>query len=198
MFNQLQYFLSLLFPLRKVFRLCGLLRTQPFIKKGVGRSSGNRLMIDAPWKRKYTEHIFFTTREQLQLVILDNSQLQFLWQGYLSSSTNSRILEAVTRKTQWTEEPGGPQSKGSQRVGHNWATKHVTRLIKHGKLRGVTPEPGSGRHFMSQRETGKEVKEKAVVVVAPRKHQGPQEPAWLLDPMDSKKLEGVQSSRVGH
>ena len=26
----------------------------------------------------------------------------------------------------WTEEPGGPQSMGSQRVGHNWATKHST------------------------------------------------------------------------
>ena len=23
----------------------------------------------------------------------------------------------------WTEEPGGPQSMGSQRVGHNWAIK---------------------------------------------------------------------------
>ena len=30
----------------------------------------------------------------------------------------------------WTEEPGGLQSMWSQRVGHNWATKHntVTRL----------------------------------------------------------------------
>ena len=26
----------------------------------------------------------------------------------------------------WTEEPGGLQSTGSQRVGHNWATKHST------------------------------------------------------------------------
>ena len=26
----------------------------------------------------------------------------------------------------WTEEPGGLQSMGSQRVGHNWATKHST------------------------------------------------------------------------
>ena len=25
-------------------------------------------------------------------------------------------------KTPWTEEPGGPQSMGSQRVRHNWAT----------------------------------------------------------------------------
>ena len=26
----------------------------------------------------------------------------------------------------WTEKPGGLQSMGSQRVGHNWATKHST------------------------------------------------------------------------
>ena len=25
-------------------------------------------------------------------------------------------------KTPWTEEPGGPQSMGSKRVRHNWAT----------------------------------------------------------------------------
>ena len=25
----------------------------------------------------------------------------------------------------WTEEPDGLQSMGSQRVGHNWATKHT-------------------------------------------------------------------------
>ena len=27
----------------------------------------------------------------------------------------------------WTEEPGGIQSMGSQRVGHNWATEHTHR-----------------------------------------------------------------------
>ena len=29
----------------------------------------------------------------------------------------------------WTEEPGGLQSMGSQRVGHDWTTKHSTALI---------------------------------------------------------------------
>ena len=29
----------------------------------------------------------------------------------------------------WTEEQGGPQSMGSQRVGHNWATKHSTEVF---------------------------------------------------------------------
>ena len=31
-------------------------------------------------------------------------------------------------KSPWTEEPGGLQSMGSQRVGHDWATKHSTGL----------------------------------------------------------------------
>ena len=33
------------------------------------------------------------------------------------------------RKSPWTEEPGGLQSMGSQRVGHNWATKHSTAHV---------------------------------------------------------------------
>ena len=30
-------------------------------------------------------------------------------------------------KSPWTEEPGGLQSMWSQRVGHDWATKHIKR-----------------------------------------------------------------------
>ena len=29
-------------------------------------------------------------------------------------------------RTPWTEEPGGLQSMGSKRVGHNWETFHFT------------------------------------------------------------------------
>ena len=36
-------------------------------------------------------------------------------------ATHSSILN---RKSAWTEEPGGLQSTGSQRVGHGWATEH--------------------------------------------------------------------------
>ena len=32
-------------------------------------------------------------------------------------------------KTLWSEEPGGLQSMGSQRVGHDWLTKHALTLI---------------------------------------------------------------------
>ena len=35
-------------------------------------------------------------------------------------------------KIPWTEEPGRQQSMGSQRLGHNWVTKHSTRLNFHG------------------------------------------------------------------
>ena len=34
----------------------------------------------------------------------------------------------LTWRIPWTEGPGGLQSKGSQRVGHDWATKHITGL----------------------------------------------------------------------
>ena len=35
----------------------------------------------------------------------------------------------------WTEEPGGLQSLGSQRVGHDWAPKHIAqRLVKYFKV----------------------------------------------------------------
>ena len=38
-----------------------------------------------------------------------------------------KILENPGKswKIPWTEGPGGPQSMGSQRVGHDWATEHA-------------------------------------------------------------------------
>ena len=38
-------------------------------------------------------------------------------------------------RTPWTEEPGGPQSMGSQRVGHSWVTEH-TRAHTHSGYAG--------------------------------------------------------------
>ena len=38
-------------------------------------------------------------------------------------ATHSSIL---AWKIPWTEEPGGLQSTGSQRVGHNLATEHTS------------------------------------------------------------------------
>ena len=46
------------------------------------------------------------------------------WEDPLEEAmtTHSSIL---ARKTPWTEEPGGLQSMGSQRVRHNWTTEHA-------------------------------------------------------------------------
>ena len=51
-------------------------------------------------------------------------------------------------KIPWTEEPGGLQSMGSQRVGHDWATDlSLTDLIEKTSLplgpRGIPPFPNS-------------------------------------------------------
>ena len=32
-------------------------------------------------------------------------------------------------KILWTEEPGGLQSMGSQRIGHDWATEHTQQCL---------------------------------------------------------------------
>ena len=45
-------------------------------------------------------------------------------------ATQSSIL---SWRIPWTEEPGGLQSMGSQRVGHNRVTKH-TQMIKAWRL----------------------------------------------------------------
>ena len=43
-------------------------------------------------------------------------------------ATHSSIL---AWSTPWTEEPGGLQFTLSQRVGHDWATKHSTAQLGH-------------------------------------------------------------------
>ena len=35
----------------------------------------------------------------------------------------------LPRESPWTEEPGGLQSMGSQRVGHDWLTKHIAHIL---------------------------------------------------------------------
>ena len=52
-------------------------------------------------------------------------------------ATHSSIL---ARKVSWTEEPGGLQSMKSQRVRHDWATKHTKALH--------TPSPSYHTQFV--------------------------------------------------
>ena len=49
-------------------------------------------------------------------------------------TTHSSIL---AWRTPWTEEPGGLHSMESQRVGHNWATKHAAGTWEEG-FKGCT------------------------------------------------------------
>ena len=48
-------------------------------------------------------------------------------------ATHSSIL---ARTISWTEEPGSLQSKGLQRVKHDWATKHPEHWVHMDLVRG--------------------------------------------------------------
>ena len=58
-------------------------------------------------------------------------------------ATHSSIL---AWRIPWTEEPGGLQSMGSQRVGHDWATKHSTDDIYAYYREKNYPLPQSSEH----------------------------------------------------
>ena len=42
---------------------------------------------------------------------------------------NGNLLQCSCLENPWTEVPGGLQLMGLQRVGHDWATKHVIKAI---------------------------------------------------------------------
>ena len=44
---------------------------------------------------------------------------------------NGNPLQYSCLKIPWTEEPGGLQSMGSQRAGHNWATSYTYMVFLH-------------------------------------------------------------------
>ena len=48
--------------------------------------------------------------------------------GRYPGERNGNPLQYSSLKIPWTEEPGGLQSTGSQRVGHDWATHTFTSL----------------------------------------------------------------------
>ena len=47
-------------------------------------------------------------------------------------ATRSSIL---AWRIPWTEEPGGPQSMGSQRMGHDWRANTLSELMRHCNLK---------------------------------------------------------------
>ena len=64
------------------------------------------------------------------LPVMQETWVQSLgWEDLLKEgmATHSSVF---AWRIPWTEEPGGLQSMGSQRLGHDWVTKHSTVLIK--------------------------------------------------------------------
>ena len=83
------------------------------------------------------------------LPAVQETWVRFLgWEDLLEKgmATHSRIL---TWRIPRTEEPGGLQSMGSQRVGHDWVTNTITAHTKE-RIRSecgrVNPEIGSSRN----------------------------------------------------
>ena len=71
----------------------------------------------SPWKMKT-----YTTPEKFSVVNKVTTTLGFPGGSDSKESSDSKAL--LPGESPWTEEPGGLQSMGSQRVRHNWATKH--------------------------------------------------------------------------
>ena len=69
-------------------------------------------------------------------------------------------LQYPWRENPWTEEPGGLQSMGSQRVGHDWVSKHSTTLAHlnllqspHGNINPLEQRLGPS-HFLLRYHQG--------------------------------------------
>ena len=50
--------------------------------------------------------------------------------GWMASLTQWIWIRARSRSWWWTRKPGMPQSTGSQRIGHDWATEHHQQCWK--------------------------------------------------------------------
>ena len=53
--------------------------------------------------------------------------LQLEERPHSSKDPTQPKINKITKNIQWTEEPGGLQSMGSQRIRHDWTTKHSTQ-----------------------------------------------------------------------
>ena len=56
------------------------------------------------------------------LLVMQETQVQSLGPEDLPEEGMATHSSILAWRIPWTEEPGGPQSTGSQRVGHDWLT----------------------------------------------------------------------------
>ena len=78
------------------------------------------------------------TQTVKSLPVMQETWFWFLcWEDSLETgmATHSSIL---AWRIPWTEEPGGLQSMGSQRVGHGWTTNHHLPKVVHSLTGGQT------------------------------------------------------------
>ena len=86
------------------------------------------------------------------------------WLGYrlsISAYITFTFYFEVDRKIPWTEEPGGLQSMGSQRTGHDWVTEHA-----HSQKQSVPVFDWLETRFLSR--TSSKVNTSCVMMVPPR------------------------------
>ena len=111
---------------------------------------------------------------------------------------HSKPLQYLDGWIPWTEEPGGMQSTGSQRVRHNWATSMHARTIacqaslSVGVLR---QEHSSGLPFSPLRDRSSQPRDRTLhwqVVSLPLSHQG--KPVFDLRHINYKILKKVKCS----
>ena len=109
-----------------------------------------------PWRRARLPTPVFLASLVVQMV----KNLPSLWETWVRSlgwedsleegmETHSNIL---AWRIPWTEEPGGLQSVASQRVGHDWMTKHTAQHPGHsmGLFIGIICQSWSTWHSLYQ------------------------------------------------
>ena len=73
---------------------------------------------------------------------LSRNRIEYFFQQLLKTVLEKRMAvysNTLAWRIPWTEEPGGLQSMGSQRLGHDWATNTTQRLSnKHVRIKHNT------------------------------------------------------------
>ena len=102
--------------------------------------SATQAQVVAFVKDKITDHSESSVIRVVKTLLSRVPPLLHCKHGWLEKemATHSSIL---AWRIPWTEEPGGLQSTGSQRVGHDWATSHhITSMVDSGYFYSLLAE----------------------------------------------------------
>ena len=82
---------------------------------------------------------------------MQEMQVQYLSQEDPPGEGNGNLLQFLIWRILWTEEPGGLQSIGSQRVRHDWTTFtffHLFKVSIDGNPSNAQNRPRYHRHYI--------------------------------------------------